>query len=243
MNFFRSTLLHAALVLPVLFGAGSAQATTIQGSSDGKFSNVSHCWGTCYVFDRSGKPDSKLEWGFGLFTNGSTLVAQERQWNVDLAQANDVVLAELVWTNRATVDWLTPDRFNVDYTLNIRFNQPNAVSDKEVFNFSILNTANPAGDVLMGLTLADLSGLSFALDGLEISDLKYQLAGAGSFDGTYWFNPESRTSTMYITADFKAKAPAIETPPPASEVPEPASMALFAAGLLGLGFLRARKAH
>lgn len=241
MNFLRSILLASVFTVPMLLGAGSANATVIQGSSTGSFSNVSNCWGTCYVFDGVKTPDTTLAWGFGFFSNGSTLVAQERQWNVGVENANDVILAELVWTNRPTSSWLTPDMFKVDYTLNIKFSQPNTASDRETFNFSIFNTQNPTGDKLLGLTLADLKGVSFSLDGLEMSDLKYHFTGAGSFKDDYWSNPEGQTSTMYITADFKSSAP-VNNEPVQNDVPEPASLALLASGLLGLGFVRRRKA-
>ena len=238
MNLLRSVLLAFLLITSMVLSARSANAALLQGNSTGTFSNISHCWGTCYVFDGVTEPDTVLGWGFGLFTNGSMLVAQQRQWNVDVENANDVILAELSWKNRATSDWLTPDLFKVDYTLNIKFSKPDAVSDTEVFKFSIMNTKNPAGDHLMGLTLADLAGLSFALNGIEMSDLKYQLTGAGSFDGSYWSNPEGKMSTMYITADFKSTPPVSDP----VQVPEPAPLMLIALGLLGVGLQQRRKA-
>ncbi|WP_207477598.1 choice-of-anchor K domain-containing protein [Arenibaculum pallidiluteum] len=236
MTKLRTLAIAAGMFAPVLFAGSMAEAAIVAGTSGGAFSNLSGCtYGeTCRISDtQANGQNTMVEWGYqgGWFPSaGSTLTAVDRTWNV-ATDANDVILAELVWTNRATSSSITPDDFNVKYTLSINFTQPNAAGDVEAFSLEILNSINPPGDKLFGLTLADLSNLSFNLNGILVSDLKYSLAGGdpGSLNGQAWFNPEGKTSKMYITADFKA-------------VPEPATLALLGAGIAGFGAVRRRKA-
>lgn len=235
----RSAICASLLAAPLFIGYGTASAAVITGTSGGTFSSISSCGGdNCRINNTGNGNNTQLEWGYtnGFFgigaQPGSTLTAVDRAWSQS-TNANDVILAELVWLNRATPGNVTADAFNANYTLAINFTSPNASSDTELFNLAITNPTNTTGDSLGGLLLADLANLSFTLNGVIISDLKYMLDGVGgaTFNANTWFNPEFNTSRMYITADFTERA----------AVPEPASLGLLAAGFLGFGALRRRR--
>jgi hypothetical protein len=233
----RSVIIALTVAVPAFLTSGIASAIIVTGNSGGTFSNISNCVGAnnCTINNTANGNSTQLEWGYQNGNNGapgSTLTAVDRNWNVN-TNANDVILAELVWSNRPTANNTTPDSFSANYILSIIFSNPNASNDQEIFNLNITNPTNPTGDSLSGLLLADLAGLSFSLNGVTVSDLKYLLDGGlgSTFNSNVWYNPEDTTSRMYITADFT------------NDVPEPGSLVLLAAGLFSVSMLRRRQKH
>ena len=116
-------------------------------------------------------------------------------------------------------------------------------SGGELFNLTIKNPINPAGDSIYGFELTDLGNLgnSFSLCGITVSNFRYQVvdgAGAGtSFLGTsrgntFWYNDESNHASLYILANF--------TVPVMTPVPEPEIYAMLGAGLGLMGWVGRR---
>ena len=68
--------------------------------------------------------------------------------------ANDVVIAEIVWKNRAPPDRSTPDDLVVDWRLSINFTQPSVSTTSNEWDLTIFNTNNPLGGIINGLSLA-----------------------------------------------------------------------------------------
>lgn len=235
----RSAFCASVLAVPLFAVTGMASAINVTGNSSGTFSNIESCDGNCRRNSTSDGANKQLEWGYtngGIFgigaQPGSTLTAINRNWNV-ATNANDVVLAELVWFNKATPSNVTPDVFDARYTLAINFTSPNAATDTEPFTLTITNTNNTAGDQIAGLLMADLANLSFTLNNVIISDLKYSLgAGSGSFASNIWYNPEDKTSRLFITADFSERK---------GTIPEPTSLGLLGIGMLGVAFGTSRR--
>lgn len=228
----QKLLLTGVVALSVTAMSHQAHAVLVTGSSGGSFSSVSSCGGdNCRINNTSNGSHTQVEWGYASRSSGSTLTADDVTWNVG-TPANNVVIAELTWFNRSTSADVTPDNYGVHYNLTITFTAPGSSSDTETFDLSITNTNNPTGDLTAGLTMADLSGLSFSLAGVTVSDLHFSTDGLGgsSFSGSTWRDPEDTTSHLFLTADFTATA-----------VPEPATLGLFGASLIGLGVVRRRR--
>lgn len=245
---FRSVLASSVFGLGLALAAGQASAVTVTGSSGGSFSGLNNCDNSgsnqdCRIVSTGNGSSTQVQWGStsssNNFQNPSTLTAVDLNINT-ATNANDIRIARLDWFNSATNSSETPNSFGFTYTLTVSFTAPNASSDTEAFTLTVTNPTNPPGDNMSGFTLADLSNLSFSLNGVTVNDLKYEVEdGSGScsgtdtsFSGTTWYNCENNNASLYITADFTAT----------QAVPEPATLAVLGAGLLGLGALRRRKA-
>ena len=125
--------------------------------------------------------------------------------------------------------FFTNKNFNVKCNFTLSFTSPSNAFDTETFSFNVQQTNNPQGDKINFLA-GSLSNLGpFTLNGVTISDIKFNLLGEGSYDGSTWYNPEGGTSILQITADFTAA------------VPEPSTWAMMIFGFLGVGFLAYRR--
>ena len=244
--------LIAAVVAGCTFLAGPALAVPIAGSSHGTFSGLSSCdtsgWNqNCRVTSSSNGPNTQVQWGSTSilpYVNPSTLTAVDVTID-SVTPANDVILARLDWYNSATWAQSDLDLFGVNWLLTVTFTQPTGSGDSEQFSLSISNPINPPGDQVTGLTLGDLSNLSFSLAGIAISDLKYTVvdgSGPGISTLTFnngngnWYNPENNWASLLITADFTANGNS--TSPVL--VAAPGTLVLLGGSLLGLSVWRRR---
>jgi hypothetical protein len=207
-------------------------AATVSFTGNGSFTDVSGCSffagcsisGNGNVLDMSG-------------SNNSTLTITDITGNNVATNQNDYVIGQITWVNRASSN--ADQNFNVEYSYTLNFAGPGN-SDTVSFNLNIQQITNNAGDLVFNLLQSTLNGLGpFNVDGVTVSDIKFQLANGTN--GTYnpatglWTNPDpannngSVSSVMYITADFTAA------------VPEASTWAMMILGFAGVGFMAYRR--
>ena len=238
-------LKHAHVLIAALCFGGYAHAQSVVGSAGGSFSNLSSCDSSgsdrdCRIVNTSNGTATQVQWGSQHpttdFVNPSKLTSVDVSFST-FTPATGIVLGQLDWFNSATLRLNSSlDSFAVRLGLTVNFTQPSGPDPNgaEIFNFTIRNPINPAGDRIYGFELADLGTLasSITLDGVTLSNFRYQVtdgAGAGSswFSQNWWYNDEYNNSRLEILADATAI-----TPP----IPEPETYAMLLAGLLLLGF-------
>lgn len=218
-------LLTAAVSTVALFGISAASAAPVSFSSNGGFSNITGCI--------SGNPSCSISANGNVLDmsggNNSTLTANDFGAVSFNTNANDVLIGQITWVNNASGGFFTPtdQNFNVLYALTLAFTQPTADTAGQSFNLNIQQPTNPPGDRVSGFVISGLPA-SFNLGGVNVSDIRFSVAGGGSFAGGVWSNPEGNTSRLNLTADFTA-------------VPEPMTLSQFGAGLVGLAAVQRRR--
>jgi hypothetical protein len=215
-----------------------ASAAVVAYTSDGVFSSISGCSGSpnCSITSVNGRSNNRLNLSGSTSSSNphsgspSTITANHVSDSFNVApNRNDEVIGSLTWVNRAT--YRTDQNFNVTYTFTLKFSSPTVQSDSQAFSFNVQQTVNPEGDMVFGID-DTFAGFSFNLAGINVSDFKFHEIGYGSYsdNSNRWSNPEGKTSTLYITADFSVAA-----------VPEPSTWAMMILGFAGVGFMAYRR--
>jgi hypothetical protein len=210
-----------------------ANAAVVSFTGDGNFSNVTNC--------SSGSPGCSITNSGNLLkmsgasnqNKPSTLTITDITGTNISTNQNDYVIGKITWVNLATYN--TDQNFNVKYTFSLNFTSPNTAFDAQIFNLNIQQTTNPAPDNVFNISQALLNNLGpFTLNGVTVSDIHFVEYGDGWYDGSKWTNPEGKTSTLKILADFTF---ATAAPP----VPEPSTWAMMILGFGGVGFMAYRR--
>ena len=205
-------------------------------TSDGYFEHVTGCTGGspgCSIsVDKNVLRMSGATWPGN---QSSTLTITDITSPNITTNQDDYLLGSITWVNRATYN--TDQNFNVRYFFSLNFTSPSNAIDTQRFDLNIQQTTNPAPDNVFNISQTKLNLLGpFTLNGVTISDIHFVEVGDGSYDKNtgVWTNPEGKTSTLEIVADFTFPAAA----PP---VPEPSTWAMMILGFAGVSFMAYRR--
>lgn len=188
---------------------------------------------------------SSTEWNAGDWAVITTLT----QTNNILTAADTSNVPDPLWTVDAVANLNIGD--NNGNNIFSDLNNVTTIEFWETYNSAPCNNPNPLGttcDDIFRVTALDFEPIQFTHDGYEYtisftllpgddtlvctSDIP-ECAALGVPDDEIWvFTPESNpgTSTVYVAMQYSVRA-----------VPEPSAVALFALGMLGLGFAARRR--
>jgi hypothetical protein len=210
-----------------------ANAAVVSFTGDGNFFNVTNCSGGSPGCSITNNGNVLKMSGASNQNTPSTLTVTDITGTNITTNQNDYVIGKITWVNLATYN--TDQNFNVKYTFSLNFTSPNNFGDSQVFNLNIQQTTNPSPDNVFNISQSTLNNLGpFPLNGVTVSDIHFVEYGDGSYDGSKWTNPEGKTSTLKILADFTF---ATAAPP----VPEPSTWAMMILGFGGVGFMAYRR--
>jgi hypothetical protein len=225
-------LLAAGLLAGLVHSPANAALVSFTG--DGNFSSISNCNGGSPGCSITNNNNVLKMSGAANNNKPSTLTITDITGNIT-TNKDDYVIGKITWVNLATYN--TDQNFNVKYTFTLNFSSPNSTSDFQEFNLNIQQTTNPSPDNVFNISQTLLNNLGpFTLNGVKVSDIHFVEYGDGWYDKYTgkWTNPEGKTSTLKILADFTFETAA----PP---VPEPSTWAMMILGFAGVGFMAYRR--
>jgi hypothetical protein len=213
--------------------ASAVPVTVVNFKSDAYFSNVTNCTGGspgCSI--SNDKNVLKMSGATSPGHQPSTLTITDIT-SPDITTSQSYVLGSITWVNLATYN--TDQDFNVKYWFSLTFSKPDDATDVQMFKLEISQPTNPTPDFIFDISNKTLKKLGpFEFDGVTISNIHFEEVGDGDYNGKTWMNPEGKTSTLNIVADFKFATVA-------SPVPEPSTWAMMILGFGGVGFMAYRR--